>query len=67
MLLVCKIRGFCPLLIKPKAEISQAKGVFSPKAIAVLLQKRNMLLPFKYRNMISLQEKASTFVLEYEL
>lgn len=53
--------------MKPKAEISQAKGIFSPKSVAALLQEGNMLLPFKYRNMVSLQGKASSFVLEYEL
>lgn len=53
--------------MKPKAEISQAKGIFSPKVVAALLQEGNMLLPFKYRNMVSLQGKASSFVLEYEL
>jgi len=53
--------------MKPKAEISQAKDVFSPTVVEALLQEGNMLLPFIYRNMVSLQEKASSFVLEYEL
>lgn len=53
--------------MKAKAEISQAKGIFSPKAVAAMLPEGNMLLPFKYRKMVALQGKAFSFVLEYKL
>lgn len=53
--------------MKPKAEISQKKGIVSSKVVVALPQEGNMLLPFKYRTTVSLRGKASSFVLEHEL
>lgn len=47
ILLFCKIRGACPSLMKPKAEISQANSTFSSKTGVVLLQEGNMFFSFQ--------------------
>lgn len=43
-------QGFCPLPMKPKAEISQANSTFSSKAGVVLLQEGNMFFNFQIQD-----------------